>query len=65
MTVKINTAQSMPTRQRAVAGIGITFVKIEDLANKKTFSRQAYNNRHDVTLQRMKYSDILRDKIRH
>ena len=44
---------SMPT-DRVVAGIGTTFVRIEDSAN---------NKHHDVTLQisRMKYSDILRD----
>ena len=37
MTAKINHVQSMPTRQRAVVGIGTTgmFVKIEDLANIK------------------------------
>ena len=35
MTAKINHVQSMPTRQRAVVGIGTMFVKIEDLANIK------------------------------
>ena len=63
MAAKINPVQSMPTRQRAVARFGTTFVKIEDLANIKCSVDERTITDLSRFKGRMKYSDIFRDKI--
>ena len=62
MTAKINPVQSIPTRQRAVAGISTTFVEIEDLVNIKKFSRRAHNNRPFI-LRESRQDWILVDQV--